>query len=830
MRALTLVMATTVTLAWPLGAMAQQPASSTGVADRVASLTHLDGYVPLYWDAAQGKLLLEIRQFDHELLYQVSLPAGVGSNPLGLDRGQIGPGAIVRFERVGPRVLLVQPNYRFRALSQDAAERRAVSDSFASSVLWGFKVEAADTDRVLVDATAFFLRDAHGVATRMRRAQQGRYRLDDTRSAIYLPRTKGFPKNTEVEATLTFVTDEDPGPMVRGTTPTPEAVTVRQHHSFVELPPPGYSPRAFDPRVGFIPLTVYDYASPITDPLEKRWIRRHRLEKKEPTAARSEPVQPIVYYVDNGTPEPIRQALIDGAAWWNQAFESAGFVNAFQVKVLPADADPMDVRYNVINWVHRSTRGWSYGMSVIDPRTGEILKGNVSLGSLRIRQNILIDSALAGANPGAAGGEACQFGEIPDVAALVPSATPEAAVQAALARLRQLSAHEVGHAIGLEHNFAASAYGRASVMDYPAPRVSVRAGALDLSDAYGVGTGVYDAWAIQYGYSHFAPGTSESAALAALVAEGVASNYWFVADDDARPVGSMHPQGSLWDNGADAVAMLREQIEVRRIALNRLSAESVPDGLPLSVLEARLLPIYLHHRYQLVAAAKAIGGARFTYAVKTPAGVSPAQVFDIAPAAEQRAALDAVLETLDPVFLRLPTRLLALLPPPAFGYDEGIAEIFGRRTSPAFDQLGAAATAADLTLSAVLNPQRLARVADFHVRDAANPSLDDVVRTTLRRVFPGTPSAEDRAAQAVRRVVQVRLVARLIELSSDTAAAYEVRAAARRALRRAAESLKGATDPTAAELREDIARHLAAPDEPARPSQPLPQPQGEPIG
>jgi hypothetical protein len=806
-----------------------QPASSSGIAERVASLTRIDGYLPLYWDAAQGRLLFEIRRFDEELLYQVSLPAGVGSNPLGLDRGQIGPGAVVRFERVGPRVLLVQPNYRYRALSADAAERRAVSDSFATSVLWGFKVEAAEADRVLVDATAFFLRDAHGVATRLRRAQQGRYRLDDTRSAIYLPRTKGFPKNTEVEATLTFVTDEDPGPLVQGTTPTPEAVTVRQHHSFVELPPAGYAPRAFDPRVGFLPLTIYDYASPITDPLEKRWILRHRLEKRDPAAARSEPVQPIVYYVDNGTPEPIRQALIDGASWWNKAFEAAGYINAFQVKVLPPDADPMDLRYNVIHWVHRSTRGWSYGMTVIDPRTGEILKGNVSLGSLRIRQNILIDSALVGPDLKSAGGDGCGFGEIPDVEALVPSATPDVAVQAALARLRQLSAHEVGHAIGLEHNFAASAYGRASVMDYPAPKVTVKDGKLDLADAYSVGTGTYDAWAIRYGYSQFAPGTSEATALSAIVDEGVAANYWFVSDDDARAVSSMHPQASLWDNGPDAVATLREQIEVRRVALDGLSADSVPNGLPLSLLEARLLPIYLHHRYQLVAAAKAIGGARFSYAVKTASGVSPAQALAIAPPAEQRAALDAVLATLDPAFLRLPAKLLAMLPPRAYGYDDGIAEIFPRRTSPSFDLLGAAASSADLTFAAVLNPQRLARVVDFHARDAANPSLDEVVGGTLRRVFPESAVTEDATARAIRRAVQVRLAARLMELSADTASAYQVRAGARAALRRVSQLLP-TTDATAAELRHDILRHLANPDEAIRPTQPSTVPQGEPIG
>ena len=397
-------------------AAAQVPETGDGpppsIASRVAGLTRIDGFMPLYWDARRGRLLMEIARFDTELLYAVSLTAGLGSNTVGLDRGQPGPADIVVFERVGPKVLVVARNYRFRASSGNPAERRAVADSFASSVLWGFPVEAEDGPRVLVDATAFFVRDAHGVAARLRTSKQGSFSLDESRSAVYLPRTKGFPKNTEVEVTLTFTSAEPAGPEVQAVAPSPQAVTVRQHHSLVEAPDAGYVPRRFDPRVGVLPITFYDYGTPLTAPLEQRWIMRHRLQKKDPAAARSEAVTPIVYYVDNGAPENVRRALIEGASWWNQAFEAAGFIDAFQVRVLPADVDPMDVRYNVINWVHRTTRGWSYGSSVVDPRTGEIVKGVVTLDSQRARQNVLIGSGLeapwAGAPTVPRGGRARQ--------------------------------------------------------------------------------------------------------------------------------------------------------------------------------------------------------------------------------------------------------------------------------------------------------------------------------------------------------------------------------------------------------------------------------------
>ncbi len=498
------------------------------IAERTAGMERRDGYFPFYWDAKAGKIWLEIPagRLNTEFLYVNSLPAGLGSNDIGLDRGQLGGERIVRFERSGPRILLIQPNYDYRAISNDVAERRAVEQAFAQSALFGFEVAAEENGRILIDASAFFLRDAHNVVGTLRRTQQGTYRLEATRSAFYLDRTKNFPQNSEVEVTLTFTSDQ-PGRLVGTVAPSPDSVTLRQHHSFVELPGPGFTPRAHDPRAGFFGISYFDYATPIDQPIEKRFIARHRLAKKDPGAGRSEPVKPIIYYLDPGTPEPIRSALLDGARWWNQAFEAAGYINAFRVEMLPEDADPMDVRYNLIQWVHRSTRGWSYGSSVTDPRTGEIIKGQVSLGSLRVRQDFLIAEGLLAPYEGN------------------KTSSPEALAMA-LARLRQLSAHEVGHTLGISHNYISSVANRASVMDYPQPLAKLKAdGSIDLSDAYATGIGEWDKVAIAYGYSDFAPGSDERAVLNKILTDAIARGLPFLSDQDARPPGSAHPATHL---------------------------------------------------------------------------------------------------------------------------------------------------------------------------------------------------------------------------------------------------------------------------------------------
>lgn len=680
------------------------------IEERMAGMRKIPGYMDLYWDEVNGRMYMEINKWDTELLYVVSLPAGLGSNDVGLDRGLSDGGTVVSFSRVGKKIFLTESNYRYRAVTNDGFEKRAVEQSFAKSTLWGFAAIAETGNRSLVDATAFLIRDAMQVGNRLRRMQQGSFSLDSSRSAIYLPSTKNFPLNTEIETSVTFGnTDGMVGNYVQSVTPSANAITLRMHHSFVQLPDNNYKPRVFDPRSSFIPVSFFDYSTPVSEHIEKFYITRHRLEKKDPGAARSEAVKPIIYYLDNGTPEPIRTALLEGASWWNQAFEAAGFINAFQVKVLPDTADPMDIRYNVINWVHRSTRGWSYGGGVTDPRTGEIIKGQVTLGSLRVRQDYMIAQGL-----------------------LAPFENGMPAdnkmMKMALDRLRQLSAHEVGHTLGLMHNYASSVNNRGSVMDYPHPLVRLDAsGNIDLGQAYDQKIGEWDKVAITWGYKEFSSGMDDRKELDRILDEAYGRGLQFISDKDARAAGGLHPTAHLWDNGKDAVAELQEVSRVREKALKQFGANSLRAGYPMAMLEDVLVPVYFYHRYQVEAVCKLVGGMDYTYALNGKAN----KKLEPLPRDQQLRALDAALQTIQPAYLEMPQHILELIPPRPSSYGNE-RELFTKRTGLAFDALSPAETGADLPLSFLFHPERISRMA---INQGKGLTLDEFLNRVVNATW-----------------------------------------------------------------------------------------------
>ncbi|PHR74707.1 MAG: peptidase [Lutibacter sp.] len=731
--------------------------------DKVGVSKH-DGYISFYYDDTEDKVYLDIDKLDQEFLYVNALSEGLGSNDIGLDRGQLGNGVIVKFKKAGNKLLLIQTNQNFRAITDNIEEKKSVEEAFAKSILHGFVIKEQKGGTYLVDATSFFIRDAHGVANRLLNNKQGKYKLDLTRSAFNIERTKAFPKNVEFDVALTFK-GIPKGKNIKSVVPDANSVTVYQHHSFVELPDNNYKKRAFDTRSGSYAMSYLDYATPVNQSIVKRYIYRHRLEKKNPNAAISEAKEPIIYYLDRGAPEPVRSALLDGARWWNQAFEAIGYKDAFQVKMLPENADPLDLRYNVIQWVHRSTRGWSYGGSISDPRTGEIIKGHVSLGSLRIRQDFMIAQALQA--PYANNDSDDKF-----------------ALEMALARIRQLSAHEVGHTIGFAHNFAASTNDRASVMDYPHPQIELKNGKVDFSNAYATGIGAWDKVTVAYSYQEF--DGDEKTELNKILTDAFKSGLKYISDADARPKGSAHASGHLWDNGKDISNGLDDVLAVRKKAIANFSKDNIKSSEPYSVLEDVFVPLYFFHRYQTEAVSKLIGGLDYNYAVK---GGSQTIVKRIDGKTERK-ALKSILKTIDVNTIAIPKNKLDLFPPRAMGYSRS-RESFKSKNGVAFDPFGAVDTSSEMTLSLLFNAQRASRLVQHKSLDENQLGLVELVDAVIENSFK--KKYTDTYYQELQNVINSQVLNQLFYLAANENTYMQVNAIVNYKLDEIAQLLKSSS-------------------------------------
>ena len=783
------------------------PASvSTSIASRVQGLERREGFLTVYLDRAQGKVLLELPSDSLRALAFFSEATGLGSNPVGLDRGADVGSQVVRFDRDGSRVLVVFENWAYRSSSANPAHVRSVRESFPPSTVAALPLLAEEGGRLLVDATDFVVRDWAGVPQALSDAHQGTYALARDRSGVDAARTLAFPANTELDARLTFASSGRPGPLVAGILPDPEAFTIREHISLLALPDTGYRPRVADPRVGYFSIAFKDYAQPVQLPLEQHWIARHRLVRADPADPRSPIVNPLVYYLDRGIPEPIRTAMLQGARWWEQAFAEAGLPGGFIVRDLPEGVDPMDARYNVVQWENRNERGWSVGGSLGDPRTGEIIKGMARLDSHRSRTDYNLYAGLMGA---AASGADSAF---------------------VLARVRQVTAHEIGHTLGLAHNYIASSYERASVMDYPPPRVRLDAnGNIDLSEAYAVGPGAYDVWAIRWGYGIFPPAV-EADSLKAIIADGLRRGYLYLSDADARPDFASDPRTSLWDDAATPLEFFRRQVAVRRVAIARFGERNIRPGEPITLLQERFVPVYFFHRFAINALAKTIGGMEYANAVSGDGQQATRPVA----ASDQRTALSALLGALEPAELAVPDTVLTLLSPGAADVTPS-EELFRSRTRPAFDAWGAARTLAQMVVDALLQRDRAGRLVEFAARQRDALTLGEVIDSLVARTWRVEAPGNEKLA-ALRRVASRAVADRLLALAADREAAPEVRAMAdfkierlRDLARRRARTGSDAARAHWEAVAGDFTRWIERRELPA-PTPALPAPPGDPFG
>jgi len=748
------------------------PHSST---DRLAGLKRNDGFIPFYWDAKKGELLLELspERLNTQFIYFTGLSSGVGSIEMFADRSSVGGSQLCRFVRSGPKVLVVAENTSFRAENGNAELKHSVERSFPISVIAALSIVSEQGESLVVNASPLVIRDVTGLLNQLRRPSRAingvvrqvanenaaNWRLDAERSTVDMDHTRAFPQNTEIENILTFISDSGTRSV---NNPEPGVLTVHEHMSLLALPPPGYQPRVADPRVGFFGEQFDDFSRTYKQSLSQNFIDRWRLEKKDPNAAISEPVKPITFYLDRAIPEPMRSAARRGALWWNQAFEQAGFRNALVVEDLPEGADPLDIRYPTIQWTNRNGRGWSVGMVQTDPRTGEILHAVVQLDSHRMRT---VNNYWDVVTPGAASGR--DDSEM-DLFAELDAADPQLSEDEVLVRrIALLACHEMGHIFGLEHNFVASTFDRGSVMDYFAPRIRIRKdGTADLSDAYMQGVGSYDKFAIEWGYSAsgHAPASPEDpqelARLDAIVRRALSQGIFWGNYDD--------PRWNAYDDGPDPVTWLREVLPVRNALVASYGPTMLRQREPISKLAARFALVYLFHRYALASAINTIGSAKVPLTVAGD-GQKPLEIWS---PQSQREALQLCLQALRPDQMEVPSRIWnSLVQHENAGADP---EAYKSSAGYLFSPYDGARSIAEIVYGGLLDPERLARMDSIHHFDSSSPSANEVVSALVKSAFAPTATAHaDLAA-----VLQNELADRLMILAADDNATDEVRAQA----------------------------------------------------
>ncbi len=768
------------------------------------SLINFQGFFNFSYSENKDRIYLEVNSLNKQFLYVSALSQGIGSNDIGLDRGQLGVRKIVFFKKTGNKLLLIEPNLKYIAETNNPLEKKSVDEAFAKSVLHGFTIVDYNNGSYKIDITSFLLQDRHGIIKRLAERNQGEYNIDKSKSSINLDRTKAFKKNIEFDVLLTFVGNAD-GNFIKSVTPSPDNITVYQHHSFIELPDNRYAPRIFDPRSGANSISFFDYSSPVTERTLKQYILRHRLIKKDKNSPSSEPLEPIIYYLDNGVPEPVRSALIEGGEWWNEAFEKIGFKNAFKIKILPKYADPLDIRYNVIQWVHRSTRGWSYGSSVIDPRTGEIIKGHVSLGSLRVRQDFMIAIGLL------------------EAPYSITNNKEKIALDMALSRIKQLSAHEIGHTLGFSHNFSASSNNNSSVMDYPHPNITLSNNKINIENAYSNGIGEWDKVSVAYSYSEFDELQDEKIELDKILENSFKNNLSFISDSDSRPIGSSHSKAHLWDNGPDAIIELKKIIQIRDIALQNISLDHLKEGEPYSNLQDIMVPIYLLHRYQSEAVVKLIGGVDYDYAVKGNIKYEINTIEKI----KQREALSNFIELLTPEKLKFPNKLRKLLFPKAFG-SKTTRENFLTQTGVTFDFIGVANTLSDNLLKLLLNPERVSRLIYQTGFDVSQLSFEEVLESLFTISFKKRYS--DNHYRQINEVVKHNILKNIFSLGQNPKVYSEIKAIIFSKLESLDNFLAGQEDLIYSNFyRSEIQKYFDNPDD-FRPKLSNRMPDGSPIG